>query len=152
MISSAILKWGTEEQRLKWLPPLARGSTIGAFALTEPGTGSDIQSIATEFRPSGQLGKLVLNGEKIWITSAQKAHVFLIFGKLNGQPLIAAGKSRHSQQHHGRSKVGIVLQHLLAPRNHLGAVRVEQVIKVGQNKVKIVIHRATRTNHVPVQY
>jgi len=87
MISSAILKWGSEEQRLKWLPPLARGSTIGAFALTEPGTGSDIQSIATEFRPSGQLGKLVLNGEKIWITSAQKAHVFLIFGKLNGQPL-----------------------------------------------------------------
>jgi alkylation response protein AidB-like acyl-CoA dehydrogenase len=87
MISSALLKWGTEEQRRKWLPPLARGEMIGAFALTEPGTGSDIQSITTEFRHGGQAGDLVLNGEKIWITSGQKAQVFLVFGKLDGKPL-----------------------------------------------------------------
>ena len=40
MISSALLKWGTDEQRGRWLPPLARGEVIGAFALTEPGAGA----------------------------------------------------------------------------------------------------------------
>jgi len=48
MVSMALLKWGTDEQRKTWLPPLARGEVIGSFALTEPGAGSDIQSITTE--------------------------------------------------------------------------------------------------------
>jgi alkylation response protein AidB-like acyl-CoA dehydrogenase len=64
---------------------LATGEVIGAFALTEPGAGSDIQSIATSFREDG--GAFILNGEKKWITFAQSAGVFLVFGKLDDKPL-----------------------------------------------------------------
>src|SRR5437762_10279559 len=49
MVTMALLKWGTVEQKRKWLPPLAKGEMIGAFALTEPGAGSAIQSLVTEF-------------------------------------------------------------------------------------------------------
>ena len=49
MVSKALLKWGSVEQIQKWIPLLAQGEIIGAFALTEPGGGSDIHSLATEF-------------------------------------------------------------------------------------------------------
>ena len=65
-----------------WLPPLAKGEMIGAFALTEPGAGSAIQSLATEFTRSSGRDSLVLNGSKKWITCAQRAGLFLVFGKL----------------------------------------------------------------------
>jgi len=82
MVSMALLRWGTEDQKRKWLPPLARGEIIGAFALTEPGAGSAIQSLVTGFRQSSKNGSLILNGSKRWITCAQRAEVFLVFGKL----------------------------------------------------------------------
>jgi hypothetical protein len=53
MVSMALLKWGTQKQKEKWLPTLAKGEMIAAFALTEPGAGSDIQSLATGFVPEG---------------------------------------------------------------------------------------------------
>ncbi len=87
MVSAALLKWGTAEQRGRWLPPLAKGQMIGAFALTEPGAGSDIQSMATEFRRSDRDDGLILSGEKKWITCGQRAGVFLVFGKLEQKPL-----------------------------------------------------------------
>lgn len=82
MVSMALLKWGTEEQRKRWLPPLAKGEVIASFALTEPGAGSAIQSLATEFTRSSRGDALVLNGSKKWITCAQRAGLFLVFGKL----------------------------------------------------------------------
>jgi alkylation response protein AidB-like acyl-CoA dehydrogenase len=87
MIATPLVKWGTSEQREQWLPPLARGQIIGAFALTEPEVGSDIQSLATVYRPSDREDVLILNGEKKWITCGQFADVFLVFGKLNQKPL-----------------------------------------------------------------
>ena len=81
MVSMALLKWGTPEQKRKWLPPLAKGEMIGAFALTEPGVGSDIQSLATELTPDGD--HFILNGTKKWISCSQIAAVFLVFGKLD---------------------------------------------------------------------
>jgi len=85
MVSMVLLKWGTKEQKEKWLPPLARGEMIGAFALTEPGAGSDIQSLATGLTPEGD--HFVLNGSKQWISCAQIAAVFLVFGKLGRSPV-----------------------------------------------------------------
>ena len=82
MVSMALLKWGTEEQKGRWLPPLAKGEMISAFALTEPGAGSAIQSLVTEFTRSSKSDSLILNGNKKWITCAQLAGVFLVFGKL----------------------------------------------------------------------
>lgn len=86
MVSRALLKWGSVEQIQKWIPLLAKGEIIGAFALTEPGAGSDIHSLVTEFTHSDG-GFLVLNGTKKWISCAQFASLFLVFGKLGDRSL-----------------------------------------------------------------
>ena len=63
-----VLNFGTEEQKQRWLPPLARGETIGAFASTEPGMGSDVQGLETTARSED--GGWVINGTKAYITNA----------------------------------------------------------------------------------
>lgn len=80
MVTMALLKWGTPEQKRHWLPALASGELIGGFALTEPGTGSDLKSITTSFTQTAS--GYVLNGSKKWISCGQFADVFLVFGKL----------------------------------------------------------------------
>jgi len=80
MMSMALLKWGTAEQKRKWLPRLATGEVIGAFALTEPGAGSAMHSLVTAVKERD--GGFVLNGRKKWITCGQFAGVFLVFGML----------------------------------------------------------------------
>ena len=87
MVSMALLKWGTDEQKRTWLPPLARGEIIGAFALTEPGAGSALQSLATEFTQSPAGESYVLSGTKRWITCGQIAEIFLVFGKLGSRSI-----------------------------------------------------------------
>lgn len=79
MVSLAILRWGSEKQKKYWLPKLAGGETIGAFALTEPDTGSDAKSIET-IATDCENG-YILNGIKKWITMGQIATVFLVFAK-----------------------------------------------------------------------
>ena len=87
MVSMALLKWGTDEQKRTWLPQLAQGKTIGSFALTEPGAGSALTSQTTELTPNGK--GLVLNGVKRWISCAQFAGVFLVFGSLRDKGSMA---------------------------------------------------------------
>jgi alkylation response protein AidB-like acyl-CoA dehydrogenase len=71
-----INKFGTTEQKEKYLPQMARAELLGAFALTEPHAGSDAQSINTRAEPSGDT--YVLNGQKIWITHGGEADVYLV--------------------------------------------------------------------------
>ena len=80
MVSMALHKWGTADQKRAWLPRLASGESIGAFALTEPSGGSDLQSLATRFTENSR--GLILNGSKKWISCGQFASVFLVFGTL----------------------------------------------------------------------
>jgi len=87
MIAAALMKWGAAEQRQKWLGLLAKGEIVGAFALTEPEVGSDLQGMTTEFRRNGRDDGLILSGEKKWISCGQMAGVFLVFGKLDQQPI-----------------------------------------------------------------
>jgi alkylation response protein AidB-like acyl-CoA dehydrogenase len=77
--SLALLQWGTEEQKQKFLTPQARGEKYAAFCLTEPGAGSDVANIASTARKAGD--KYILNGEKMWISLATKAHHFLVLAK-----------------------------------------------------------------------
>jgi len=77
--SLALLQWGTEEQKQKYLTPQARGEKYAAFCLTEPGFGSDVANMAATARKVGD--QYVLNGEKMWISLATKAHHFLVFAK-----------------------------------------------------------------------
>ena len=72
-----ILKFGTEQQKQQFLAPLASGSMIGAFALTEPQAGSDASSLKTRARLDGD--HYILNGSKQFITSGQNAGVVIVF-------------------------------------------------------------------------
>jgi len=74
--SLTILQWGTEEQKMRWLPKLASGEKVGAFALTEPDAGSDAVNIKARARRDGD--SYVLNGEKTWISLADYADQFLV--------------------------------------------------------------------------
>ncbi len=77
----AIVLLGTEAQKRKYLPKLAAGEQVAAFALTEPGAGSDAASITTraELSPDGE--HYILNGSKIWITNGGFADVFTVFAR-----------------------------------------------------------------------
>lgn len=77
--SQAILQWGTEEQKHKFLAPQARGEQYAAFCLTEPGAGSDVAAMNTTAKKVGD--SYILNGEKMWISLATKAHNFLVVAK-----------------------------------------------------------------------
>jgi glutaryl-CoA dehydrogenase len=74
-----IFAFGTEAQRLKWLPPLARGELIGCFGLTEPGHGSDPGGLLTRARRVA--GGYRLSGSKTWITNSPIADVFVVWAK-----------------------------------------------------------------------
>jgi len=74
-----ILAFGTEEQKARFVPPLARGETIGAFALTEPGSGSDAGSLRTTAEPDGD--GWAITGSKQWITNGSRAGTFVLFAR-----------------------------------------------------------------------
>jgi alkylation response protein AidB-like acyl-CoA dehydrogenase len=79
MVSMTLLKWGTAEQKSRWLNSMAKGEVIGAYALTEPNCGSAVQSLETKINKRGD--KYILNGRKRWTSYGEKANLFLIFGK-----------------------------------------------------------------------
>ncbi|GAB4578518.1 MAG: acyl-CoA dehydrogenase family protein [Anaerolineales bacterium] len=77
--SMAILQWGTEEQKQRFLAPQARGEKYACFGLTEPNAGSDVAAMTSTARREGD--EYVLNGEKMWISLASKAHNALIVAR-----------------------------------------------------------------------
>ena len=81
LVSQCILKWGTAEQKQKFLPKLARGEWLGCYALTEPNAGSDAASMETT--ANEYENEFVLNGEKIWITNGNIADVAIVFANSN---------------------------------------------------------------------
>jgi len=87
--SLPILYFGTEEQKQKYIPQLASGEMKGAYALTEPGSGSDALAAKTTARLSDDGKEYILNGQKIWITNAGFADVFTVFAKLDGDKFSA---------------------------------------------------------------
>jgi alkylation response protein AidB-like acyl-CoA dehydrogenase len=79
IIAPYILHYGTEEQKRQFLPRMARGEIIGAIAMTEPGTGSDLQAIKTNAVRRGN--EIVLNGSKTFISNGQMADVVIVVAK-----------------------------------------------------------------------
>jgi acyl-CoA dehydrogenase len=71
--------YGTEDQKKRWLPKLARGDLVGAIAMTEPGTGSDLQAVKTSARKIGN--QYVINGSKTFITNGQTANLVIVVSK-----------------------------------------------------------------------
>src|SRR6202171_5658257 len=79
IVAPYILHYGTEEQKKKWLPKLATGELIGAIAMSEPGTGADLQGVRTSARKAGN--GYVLNGSKTFITNGQHANLIIVVAK-----------------------------------------------------------------------
>ncbi|MDC9583151.1 acyl-CoA dehydrogenase family protein, partial [Xenorhabdus sp. PR6a] len=74
--------WGSQDQKQRFLSPLVKGEIIGAFAQTEVSAGGDSKNLSTQFEDHGD--ELSINGQKSWITFAQIADLFLVFGKYQG--------------------------------------------------------------------
>src|SRR5436190_23057565 len=80
LVNNAILRWGNEDQKSKYLSLLAR-DTVGAYALSEAGSGSDAFGLATKAEEKSD--HWVLNGQKLWITNAAEAEIFIVFANAN---------------------------------------------------------------------
>ncbi|CDM89921.1 acyl-CoA dehydrogenase family protein [Xenorhabdus bovienii] len=82
MVLKTIEDWGSQDQKQRFLAPLVKGEIIGAFAQTEVSAGGDSKNLSTQFEEDGDY--LSVNGQKAWITFAQIADLFLVFGKYQG--------------------------------------------------------------------
>jgi alkylation response protein AidB-like acyl-CoA dehydrogenase len=81
LCSMTIFQWGSEEQKEKFLKPLASGKKLGCGAFTEPGCGSDVAAVQTSARRDGDI--YILNGEKMWISLASKADYAVVVARTN---------------------------------------------------------------------
>lgn len=90
LCSLGLYQWASEEQKQKYLVPLAKGERFGVFGLTEPDAGSDVAGIRSTARRDG--GDYLLNGQKLWISGADVADTFLLFAHTD-----------RSQEHRGLS-------------------------------------------------
>ena len=91
LVSVPVFLFGSEEQKRKYLVPIARDGVVAAHAMTEPGTGSDVAAITTTAQKNGD--KYVINGKKMFITNGDKAEIFLIFARTSPK--------EKEKRHHG---------------------------------------------------
>ena len=80
LFNNAVLRWGTDAQKQRWLPRICQ-DTIGAYALSEAGSGSDAFAMATRAQDKG--GHFEISGHKLWISNAQEAGLFIVFANAN---------------------------------------------------------------------
>ena len=83
VVAKLLLLFGTEEQQRRYLPRMATGELVGAIAMTEPGTGSDLQSVKTTARRDGD--EYVINGSKTFITNSSHAGLVVIVARTGGE-------------------------------------------------------------------
>ncbi|MGP0021352.1 MAG: acyl-CoA dehydrogenase family protein [Candidatus Sulfotelmatobacter sp.] len=127
-----IVYFGTEAQKKKYLPGLASGQTVGAYALSESSSGSDALNCRTRATLSSDGKHYLLNGEKMWITNAGFADLFIIFAKINGEkftafivergfPGFSVGAEEHKMGIRGSSTCPLILNDCKVPvENVLG--------------------------------
>ncbi|MEC1780327.1 acyl-CoA dehydrogenase family protein [Schinkia azotoformans] len=87
--SLPIVFFGNEEQKRKYLPQLATGEKLAAYALTEPGSGSDALGAKTTAKLNQEGTHYILNGEKQWITNSAFADIFIVYAKVDGEHFTA---------------------------------------------------------------
>lgn len=132
--SLPILYFGTEAQKQKFIPKLASGEMKGAYALTEPGSGSDALGASTSAVLSEDGKHYLLNGQKIWITNGGFADVYTVFAKIDGDkftgfivekgtPGFVIGEEEHKMGIKGSSTVTLYFENAQVPvENVLGEI------------------------------
>jgi alkylation response protein AidB-like acyl-CoA dehydrogenase len=128
-----IIYFGTEAAKEKYLPKIAAGELITAYALTEAGSGSDAMAAKATAKLSTDGTHYILNGEKMWITNGGFADIFIVFAKVDGdkfsafiverQPGLTSGAEEHKMGIKGSSTTALVLSDVKTPvENLLGEV------------------------------
>src|SRR6267142_1359456 len=128
-----LVYFGTAEQKARYLPRLASGEMIAAYALTEPGSGSDALAARTRATLSADGSHYILNGQKMWITNGGFADVFTIFAKVDGEQFTAfiverdmgvvSGREEPKLGLDGSSTTALILDNVRVPvENVLGTV------------------------------
>jgi len=138
LVCDPILRYGTEEQKRRYLPVLASGREIGCYCLTEPQAGSDAASLQTTARLDGD--GWVLNGTKVFVTNAREAWVFIVYARTEPEagprgisafiverdhPGISVGKVERKMGLLASSTCEVLLQDCRVPRDNLLGARGE---------------------------
>lgn len=135
LVNNAIMRWGNQDQKRRYLPRLA-ADTVGAYALSEAGSGSDAFALATRAEQRGD--SYVLNGRKLWITNAAEAGLFIVFANAAPEkgyrgitaflverdfPGFAVGKKENKLGIRASSTCELILEDCIVPKeNVLGEV------------------------------
>jgi alkylation response protein AidB-like acyl-CoA dehydrogenase len=125
-----LVNFATEDQRERYLEPCMSGAILSAFALTEPGTGSDAMNITTRAVLDDGRAHYVLNGAKQWITNAGHADIFIVFAKIDGEhftafimdretPGLSIGANERLLGQHGTSVAALQLEDVKIPVDNL---------------------------------
>ena len=150
--SLPILYFGTDAQKDKYIPKLATGEMKGAYALTEPGSGSDALGARTTATLSADGTTYTLNGQKIWITNAGFADVFTVFAKIDGTqfsafivdkgtPGLTYGEEEHKMGIKGSSTRQLFFENCVIPKDNLlgeagkGHIIAFNILNIGRLKL-----------------
>jgi len=144
--------FGTEEQKKKYLPRLATGEMVGAYALSEATSGSDAMNCRARAVLSPDGKHYILNGEKMWITNAGFADLFTVFAKIDGEkfsaflvertfPGFSTGAEEHKMGIRGSSTCPVILNDCQVPVENLlgeigkGATIAFNILNIGRFKL-----------------
>ena len=156
-----ILYFGNDEQKAKYLPGLTDGSLMGAYCLTEPGSGSDALGAKTKAVLNAEGTHYVLNGQKMWITNAGFADVFIVFAQIDGDkftgfivekstPGLSLGNEEHKMGIKGSSTRQVFLSDAQVPKENVlgeigkGHLIAFNVLNIGRIKLAAACLGATK--------
>ncbi|MCA0986701.1 acyl-CoA dehydrogenase family protein [Guptibacillus algicola] len=152
--SLPIVFFGNEDQKNKYLPDLASGAKIAAYALTEPGSGSDALGAKTTAKLNDEGTHYILNGEKQWITNSAFADVFIVYAKIDGEHFsafivdrelegLSTGPEEKKMGIKGSSTRTLILDEVAVPKENLlgeagkGHVIAFNILNVGRYKLAV---------------
>jgi alkylation response protein AidB-like acyl-CoA dehydrogenase len=168
--SLPIVLFGNEEQKKKYLPELATGEKIAAYALTEPGSGSDALGAKTTARLNAEGTHYILNGEKQWITNSAFADVFVVYAKIDGEqfsafivergfPGVSTGPEEKKMGIKSSSTRTLILEDVAVPKENLlweagkGHLIAFNILNIGRYKLALgCVGAAKRAFEVSVKY
>lgn len=168
--SLPIVLFGNEAQKQKYLPPLATGEKLAAYALTEPGSGSDALGAKTTAKLNAEGTHYILNGEKQWITNSAFADVFVVYAKIDGEhfsafivekefPGVSTGPEEKKMGIKSSSTRTLILEDAEIPVENLlgdsgkGHIIAFNILNIGRYKLGVgAVGASKRALEVTVQY
>ncbi|MCM3731345.1 acyl-CoA dehydrogenase family protein [Fictibacillus nanhaiensis] len=168
--SLPIVLFGNEEQKKKYLPELATGEKIAAYALTEPGSGSDALGAKTTAKLNADGTHYILNGEKQWITNSAFADIFVVYAKIDGEqfsafiverefPGVSTGPEEKKMGIKSSSTRTLILEDVAVPKENLlweagkGHLIAFNILNIGRYKLALgCVGAAKRAFEVSVKY